>query len=738
MNSNSFFKKFYDHYAIFALAVLLVLLVNGALPFFAMPTMGQAIWLTGFSQSFANESFLSIYAQNIGAPKPAAMAFGLAGGWVAGVFIRFGLHASDAYALTIALWLVIAFWGSYKLCRSMEVSPRSSILAALVWGTMPMVWNHAGYSMLSTGIALLPFYFWATLNFFESKEDPNNNKSNPSTRFVLYLVACVISIFMDGYSFMMFAVGANIIGIVLILKKLIAIRLFLIHCIFFGFAYILFATYIQKSEFSPSDLNFFRGWGADISFFIIPSAGVHWIPDVSGWSKARSTIEYFGDESVWVTTFCLPLLLGAIVVSVFAKSKCKITFFVIAAFGFYMSLGPSFKYFSTKPDPKVADVMESKYALAPTGTGFFSEKLPGFKNMRASYRWAALGCFGAWALMVLGLSRRQPRSVILIATGALVLVAGVNFPNLPKQLERYKSYRNQFLGVDIDLLMGMRDVLKPGDKVVFLPWGNDFLVNYLASKLDVISYNIGGNKNYEEARKNWPATLAAIPMETVQDDLASQALSLLVRGDADAVVFPYINMLWAAHQWPYPVEYKESIESKLLELRSSHYFEVVSQEYYSVARLKQEFSSKIKRKEVFSEISSLYCIPLVCLNDTGFTGKIFSQTGVVSHGKLVTSGEAGFLHFGPYKNMNSGLYNLTVRGSVENASAAWVDVVSQRGNVNHGKFLIEKSQNATDRILISAPISLQEDAHDIEVRIYVGTGDQLAISSYEMRSQKAN
>lgn len=738
MINNIFLKYIGNKYILFVFACIFTLLVNGALPFLTIPTMGQAVWLTGFSHSFANESFFSIYAHNIGAPKPAAMAFGLAGGWVAGVFIRLGLHATDAYALTIALWLSIAFLGAYKLGRFMEASPRLSILAALAWGTMPMVWNHAGYSMLSAGIALLPVYFLTALIFFEKKEDSKDKSAHPWMRYVLYLATCVISIFMDGYSFLMFAVGASIIGIVLMLKKQTSILLLLSHCIFFGFAYFLFALYIGKSQFLPANLNFFRGWGADISFFLVPSTGVHWVADVLGWSKFRSESEYFGDASVWITTFCLPLLVSAVAISIFAKNKYKITFVAIAVFGFYMSLGPSFKYFSIKPSPEVSDLMDAKYALAPTGTGLFSENLPGFRNMRASYRWAALGCFGAWILVVLAMSRRQPRPVVLVAAGALLVVTGINLPNLPNQLERYKSYKNQFLEVDKDLLMGMREVLKPGEKVVFLPWGNDFLVNYLAAKIGIITYNVGGDKNYQEARKHWPSTLATIPMGAIQDGLASQVLRLLVQGDADAVVLPYIDMLWAAHKWPYPVEYRKDIEPRLLEFSRSEYFEVIDSDYYSVVRLKREFSSENRRKEVFVAMSSVYCISPVCLNESNFTEKTLSQIGIIDRGMIIASGKAGFLHFGPYRNLNSGLYHLTVRGSVNNASAAWVDVVSQRGKVNHGKFLIKNFQSAADGILISAPIHLKEDVQDIEIRIYVGAGDQLAVSGYEIRPKIFN
>ena len=443
--------------------------------------------------------------------------------------------------------------------------------------------------------------------------------------------------------------------------------------------------------------------------------------------------EYFGDGSVWVTTFCLPLALGALIFASATKDTYKIAFVVVAIFGFYMSLGPSFKFYSIKPNPEIPDLMEAKYALAPTGTAILSEKLPGFKNMRASYRWAALGCMGAWMLMVLAMSGRQRKAVTLAAAGTLVTVSVLNLPDLPKKLYGNKSYRNQFMEVDKDLLESMQELLKPGERVAFLPWRNDFLVNYLAAKLNIIAYNVGGDKNYQAARKYWPATLARNPMGGIQDDFSGRVINLLLQGDANAVVLPYIDMLWAAHQWPYPATYRDEIESKIRELERFEYFEIHKRNYYSVVRLKADFSSEESRKRILEAISSSYCMAPVCLQHSGFTATTFSQVGIIEGRKLVTTGKAGFLHFGPYDYLNAGHYLLTVRGTASRANGAWVDVVSQRGKINHGKFVIVPPEGLTDYVLIRAPIHLAEPAQDIEVRVYVEADDRLTLDGYELR-----
>ncbi|GAB2479667.1 hypothetical protein GCM10027082_33230 [Comamonas humi] len=650
----------------------------------------------------------------------------MAGAWLAGLFIEIGLHAADAYAFMVACWLSVAFYGAYRLARFMGASPRFSILAALSWGTMPMVWNHAAYSMLSLGIALLPFYFWMAARLF-----------SPSSLHLLahsaiYLTACLIAIFMDGYSFMMFAIGSSIFGFFMVVTKKSSSIRFILHSICFTLAYLIFALYIGKGQYEAADLDFFRGWGADISFFLIPSAGVHWFADLIGWSTPRSMDEYFGDTSVWITTFCLPLVLGASIITFFAKSKYKYSFLIIAFFGFYMALGPSFKFNSTKPTPETSDLMEAQYAIGPTGSAFLSETLPGFKNMRASYRWGALGFFGTWALIVLALSRQQRKAVTMAAATALVIISALNLPDLEESLDAYRSNRSQFMEIDHDLLSGMGKLLKPGEKVAFLPWRNDFLANYLAAKMNIIAYNVGGDKNYQEAKKYWPAVLKELPMGSSQRDFSARVVHLLMQKDADAIVLPYIDMLWAAHQWPSPETGREAMTPKILELRNSGYVDIVEDNYYSVVRLKSEFFSSESPIKIIQEIEDKYCLAQNCVRDSKFSQGTLTQVGKIVDGSLVATGKPGFLHFGPYTALHAGDYMLSVHGSAENAGAAWVDVVSGKGSVNHGKFMLEESVNVQKNLLIQTPIHLPHRVDDLEIRVYVDADAEISLDGYDL------
>ncbi|QTP58891.1 hypothetical protein HNO53_09340 [Billgrantia antri] len=728
----------------FLVALVFIFYVNGALPFVASPTLGQAVWAAGFSQSFLNESLLTIYAHNFGAPEPAAIAFGLAGVWPTAAFMALGMNAIDAYTSMIVLWLTVAFFSAYKIGRMFDVPRLLAILGALAWGTMPMVWNHSGYSMVSTGIALLPLYFLAAFTLFRIDLMSDITYSQLFLKiFLPYVSVCLLSIFMDGYSFMMFASGASLIGGWVFISESSSRQRILgrlcIHLISFGIAYACYALYIGKTQFHPAPLDFFRGWGVDITFLLFPSSGVHWLPDLLGWSELRSGSIFFGDSSVWITSFALPVMVGAIFSALFVKKHFATwPLIFIFVFGFYMALGPSIKFNSVKPvDYSSGPAMDEKYAISPTGSELLSKYLPGFKNMRASYRWGALGAFGAWGLIMLGMSRCQKKPLLILSFCFLGVVFVFNLPDLFNKHVSDVRNRSMFLDIESQLVDVMADDLDSSDRVVFLPWRNDFLVNYIASRLDVISYNIGGDKNLSHARQHWPQTLLRFPMGKVHEDFTEDTLLLLARNEADVVVLPYIDMLKAAHRWPYPVEYLEQLSPVVSELENSGFVEVVTREYYSVVRLNSEYRSMATSERLELLLARGMCFEPFCLRQSHFPLSTPRQVGELRGGSIVSDGNEGFLRFGPYVSFEPGKYHLVLRGEVRVSNAAWVDVVSGKGTVQHEKFHISGRVNAPG-VIAEGYVELADKVQDLEVRVFVGEEDDITLKGYELVPMDVN
>lgn len=611
-----------------ATAVVFILFLHGALPFLAVPTLGQAIWTTGFSQSLANGSFFDLHVHDFGFPKPAAIAFGLAGAWPASLLIRAGLHPADAYSGMAAAWLCLAFYAAYMIARISGCGRMVSLVSGVTWMSMPIIWVHAGFSMLSLGIGLLSFYFLSIFKLLFIFPDVNNK---PIASSILYLVATIISVFMDGYTFVMFAVGASSLLAYSIITKaylrsyLVTVAL-PVHLFSFACAYFLYKTYIGTSDFSAEPIDFFRGWGLDLSFLAIPTQGEFWLADLLGLSWHRSDEIYFGDGSVWMTTFSLPIVILGLVAWYRNRKKSEtITgVLLISAFAFYMSLGPSLKINSTKPlslqisaPAQQSALMPAHLAVMPTGSAWISETLPGFNVMRASYRWIALCIFTLWLMTVLYMGQAESNARRLWT----VLLLGVMVVNLPDLAARWRNNadaRELFAEIDRDLVTSLGHALVKNERVAFLPWNNDFLANYLAPRVGFRTFNIGGDKNLMAAKAHWPAGLLTLG-GALESTTSTADIKLLLDGSTDVLVIPYFDMLWSAQIWPCldkttaslpvsevdrfrgiknfkcPSERKTSLAAYINRLRANDYLDVKEGELFASVRLRLSTNSAEER-----------------------------------------------------------------------------------------------------------------------------------------------
>lgn len=622
--------------ALFALAAFsFVLFLHGAVPFLMVPTLGQAVWSMGFSQSFANGPLFDFYVHDFGIPNPAAMAFGLAGAWPASLLIRLGMHASDAFASTAALWLGLAMFSAYRISRRFTASRSVALVGAIAWLCMPTIWAHAGYSMLSWGIALLSFYFFATFRLFLICSD---EKQISQLSIAIYFLAAVISVFMDGYTFMMFAAGASILFLYSFVTRpeirpsLLRISL-PVHALSFALAYFLFRTYIGKSNFESHSLEFFRGWGLDLSFFAVPTKGVLWLSDLLGISLKRTDELYFGDRSVWTTTFGLPALIFGLVGWWRIKGDVKIAtgILLFVIFGFYMALGPSLKINSIKQEslqlshPRQESApMPADLAIAPTGNAWISKILPGFSAMRASYRWSALGIFGLWLLIMASVPQADKRKQRIWLSTLCILIL-FNLPNFQETWREKIDSRDMFAQIDKDLVPSLQRYIQKNETVAFIPWRNDFIANYLGPRAGFRTYNIGGDKNLLAAQVGWPPEMIAQGGE-IDPAKAKIAVKMLIGGAADVLVIPYFHMLWSPHLWFCPdqttakltAEYLESfrsipgficpkerkaeLRSVVAALRDLPYLNVSEVELFATVRLRREFSGVANRATLLRNI----------------------------------------------------------------------------------------------------------------------------------------
>lgn len=555
-----------------AAGLALALFVYGAIPFFSLPTVGQAVWTTSFAQSIANQSLLALTANNFGLPAPAGISFGLSAAYPIAAFIWMGVAPPDAYTLVFALWLACAFAGAFGIAKRFVVSRPICALLATTWLCLPIVWLHASYSMLSLGIALLPAYFYSLFLLLGiGKNAPPQGYSSA----ILIIFSALVSVFMDGYTFVMFGAGTVVFFAYRWIaepaeRKRLARLAAPSLAAAFGLAYLCYKRYVGPSEFWIAPLEAFRAWGVDLSFLIEPTKGVSWILDSAHFSEERTVDTWFGDTSVWETTFLLPLILLSIIAFVTTRKHSGLahTAILLALCALYMSFGPSLKAWSEKTDPAQQVLGDTHFMSAAdarfsTHTALLSMKVPGLNSMRASYRWLALGAFGFWFVIVLLHGALRGRSSRLLAIAATIIVLLLNLPPPHEHVENITAFRKMFFSMDNELMGELESSVHAGEKTAFIPHSNDFLIAYLSARSRTFTYNIGGDKNVGIALAHWPTSLAEIPTATMPDDLGERAYELLLGGYTDVIVVPYFLEPMAAHYWPCPQQVVEKFSRRI-------------------------------------------------------------------------------------------------------------------------------------------------------------------------------
>ncbi|RDD92241.1 glycosyltransferase [Acidovorax sp. BoFeN1] len=116
----------------------------------------------------------------------------------------------------------------------------------------------------------------------------------------------------------------------------------------------------------------------------------------------------------------------------------------------------------------------------------------------------------------------------------------------------------------------------------------------------------------------------------------------------------------------------------------------------------------------------------------GADSRLGTQVGKRTGRDIVSTGQAGYLLFGPYIPLAAGQYRVVIRGALgkNGASGARMDVVVDKGDLILGESVLSESDK--DGCLAALLLSLNAPCTDLEVRVWVSAKTDLHVSMIEI------
>ena len=482
-----------------------------------------------------------------------------------------GVELSGAYALSGALLDAVALAGGYGLARRLGMGRAVALWVATLYLVSPTILGLVSFIGTFGGFALLPAYALADLKLLELLGRSRSRRWMAAT-FAAYAGVRVISLFLDGYSFVASALVSGCLWAAWALSRDLGLArrrwIGLIAIVAAnGVAYALYQAYVP-GDYPPSPADFIRAMGLDVVTLVEPTARF-WIPDVLGltWDHTR----LWGDGSNvafnYVGISCV--ILAGVALALRAGGRYGVALACAGAIALVLSLGPSLKVADARPSSTTRPTYESylmpaSAADASLPWGSLLTRAPGLQSMRGAYRWfgvSRLALVLVAGLAVDALARRRRRWLVVAVVAAGVVTLEL-LPNLPLVSRSYRAQAQQVSEVGSTVGSELRSVTRPYERAFFLNYDgthNDYMVNYLAAAATLRAYNAGGDKDAFLAAQRWPPAVTALASAAVTPDAVAAALASRT---VDVVIAPDFHLRWNAYAWPpQPAEERQAAKA---------------------------------------------------------------------------------------------------------------------------------------------------------------------------------
>jgi hypothetical protein len=314
-------------------------------------------------------------------------------------------------------------------------------------------------------------------------------------------------------------------------------------------------------------LEYYRAMGADVGTMFLPTKDLliggliggpldHWDPH-----------EFYGNRTHLRAVFLGGVLFVTALVglAVLLRQRQRRWFATglgaAAALCLVVGLGPSLKIADRADRRTFIDrAQELEDYLMPAELAQFTFPWSGiyevqpFASMRATYRWhagvrLAAAIFAGVALAPLGRRRR----LLGVGLASLLIVESVPHFLLQRRDVAADQYE-QVQEFNHDISTAFDGHLIAGERVLFLPAANDYLIPVIAAGYDVFAYNIAFDKEIERIRPQQPAAIVNAEAAQGEGALTRAQVCALFREDlVDAVIFTEFDPRWDSYRWP-PVD----------------------------------------------------------------------------------------------------------------------------------------------------------------------------------------